>query len=208
MQGIDWVAWVALAVSVAAFCLSGLQTRLTQRHNRLSVQPHLTLDINLGPNGGLVGVSLFNCGIGPAVITDAVLVLDGQSLPYTAPSSWPKAWSDAGYTSRHTVFNSFMLGEALPPGERLHLVSIDREAFSANEDILLLKAARRLDLKVTYESFYHEEKKQISLAPHIAAIPIPSGPLRLSPAEESLLNTSAPASGSRRIPAAETGPQS
>jgi hypothetical protein len=51
----------------------------TRQHNRISVRPFLELRVGVS-QGRTAGLQLINAGLGPAVITGTVLMLDGQPL--------------------------------------------------------------------------------------------------------------------------------
>jgi hypothetical protein len=73
--------WTAIAAVFIALCALGVsiqQTRLSDRHNRLSVQPKLRLEYSRIA-GKRIGLSLTNNGLGPAIINRLLIKRNGKT---------------------------------------------------------------------------------------------------------------------------------
>jgi len=163
MKTSDVVALFALIVAFAALAISYWQGSLVRKHNRVSVAPHLSFSISLGDHPLPFGVHLINNGLGPAFITDFMVVIDGKRLHRPAHLEWPKAWRAVGYTSPAAAFHFFEIGDAIPAGGRFPLVTLDPGHADQGEATALRNALQRIDLVVAYESGY-QELYSISLA--------------------------------------------
>ena len=74
-------------IAVAALAVSVYQSWVTRDHNRRSVRPLLRLRLSLR-TGQTAGIRLTNSGLGPALITKAMVWLDGKSIgPYSEDTS-------------------------------------------------------------------------------------------------------------------------
>lgn len=70
-------AWVPIIVSLCAISLTIFQAAAARRHTRLSVQPRVDWSIQIGPTGEM-SYSLVNAGLGPAILTELNLMVDGE----------------------------------------------------------------------------------------------------------------------------------
>lgn len=64
-------------IAIAALAVSVMEGRATRQHNHQSVRP--LLQLRHARRDGWAGIQLQNCGLGPAIITQTRLVLDGNA---------------------------------------------------------------------------------------------------------------------------------
>jgi hypothetical protein len=64
-------------IAIAALTVSVIEGRATRRHNHQSVRP--LLQLRHARRDGWAGLQLLNCGLGPAIITQTLLALDGNA---------------------------------------------------------------------------------------------------------------------------------
>ncbi|MFB4313108.1 hypothetical protein [Actinomadura sp. 21ATH] len=141
-----FIAVISLAVSIQ-------QARAVREHNRQSVRPLLQL-LHSRQRGGITGIRLVNCGLGPAVITGSVLKLDGRLL-----GSWDERTVNGfreDLVPRPGVA-TFTEGFALPVGYDEYILSLDDFDPNANADFWKL-IRHRIDLEIHYESLYSGER--------------------------------------------------
>ncbi|QWB25004.1 hypothetical protein KJK29_21835 [Streptomyces koelreuteriae] len=160
----------AVVIAVASLVVSVYQTHAMRQHNRHSVRPMLQLHRGWPP-GGRAGIRLINSGLGPAVIVDSTLMVDGEAIG---------AWNEPSVNSlreRLAVRPSavtFNDGEVIATHYEQYLLSVaryDQQSHAEIEDLI----NRRLTLKIRYESLYGGENFQVILIPG----PL-NGTLRLS----------------------------
>ncbi|WP_406168026.1 hypothetical protein [Streptomyces sp. NBC_00996] len=146
-------AIAATAIALGSLWTSYAQTRATRVHNRQSVRPLLQLRHTKKYDDHKAGLRVVNAGLGPAIVTNTVVRLDGVEIGQwniqtidriTAPLPvWPKT-----YTLR--------AGAVVLAGQSTFLFYL--EHFSEDEhDWFWDLVARRLVVEVTYESLYGGE---------------------------------------------------
>jgi hypothetical protein len=141
-----WVSIVAVVVSFCALGLafySGHQTRL---HNRLSVQPRLTIDFVYTLEGA--GFKLVNEGLGPAIIGTFVVSVDEKPR-----RTWDAAAEALGVKPVTTLWRipypdtAWLVGDPQP---RVYWIP------KSPASDLLIKQSPRVSISVCYCSMYGE----------------------------------------------------
>lgn len=157
----DWSVITGISSAVIALCALGLsiwQGCLARTHNRLSVRPHLTTWTHSDAEKGFYAVELINNGIGPAVIEEFTVKVDGMpiygdrteviektlkivlpNLPYRSQQSYLANGYVMAPKERCTIFAVQFTGQPLPSKE-----------FAQH-------AMNRGDLEISYKSFYGEK---------------------------------------------------
>jgi hypothetical protein len=160
MNADDWSVITGISTGVIALCALGLsiwQGILTRTHNRLSFRPHLTTWTHSDAEKGFYAVELINNGIGPAVIEEFSVKVDGKlvsgdgaevigkvlkivlpNLPFKAQQSYLAKGYSMAPKERCTIFAVQFLGQSLPSKEFAE------------------QAINRGDLDISYKSFYNE----------------------------------------------------
>jgi hypothetical protein len=149
-----------VALSTAALVL--YQAMLSRTHNRLSVRPHLQRKGNVDQAPDVYGFSfeLLNSGIGPALITNWKLYLDGVEQ-YTPTREDLDAFINQLFPN-HTTLQFYFIGrkDALRADESIKLLST---TFPADPTAVAKFEAqlKRLALVVEYSSMYGEKMKAL-----------------------------------------------
>ncbi len=147
-QGI--IALLALGFSI----WQGWQIRI---HNKLSVRPHLTSWINTDAEKGYYTLELINNGIGPALIEEFLLKVDGKIITGQGSEPIEKALKiilpDLKYTSVHGYVSK---GYSMTAKEKIIIVAIQflKQPFPPLE--FMNEAIKRTSLDIYYKSFYKE----------------------------------------------------
>jgi len=160
-QGI--VALVALGLALWQFCV-------LRKHNRLSVRPYLTAGYNADPADtsldkgiGAIKVEVINNGIGPAIINDCFIEIDGKKVPGSRELIFLNAIKEM-FPNYKTDLKYFYMsyGYAMAANENREIFNV---TFLGPEypSIQYLKEMfeKRADLKIDYECLY---KKQLSFS--------------------------------------------
>lgn len=156
-----WVSISAVFIAVCALGVSIHQVRLSERHNRLSVQPKLRIEY-IRAEGGRIGLSLTNTGLGPAIINRLLIKRQGQVYECNTPSFFnflpvQQTRNDAGQfvsTNVEKGFNYHCIGggASLPAGEKFWIL------YNDCPDPLLLSywnyALMGVSIDAEYESMY------------------------------------------------------
>jgi hypothetical protein len=157
------IAVAATVIALGSLRVSWAQTRATRLHNRQSVGP--LSRIRRIRQDDLVGLKLVNAGLGPAVVTRSVVLLDGgpagewnrEVKPVLfAPGRWPRTYS-------------LRAGSVVLAGQETFLVSLDGDDASGGSGPDRLQEFwslidRRLVIEVEYESLYGGEGFSVTSA--------------------------------------------
>jgi hypothetical protein len=155
------IALVAVIISLGALGVAGWQTQLTRRHNRLSVKPHLRVRRHGGGSQGRYGLSVWNYGIGPAIVKSVEVFVGNDRVN--------EMNGDGGFTDALRKLNCFeLLGDieaiinalapddALLPGQPWWLLYIPATADTKRVRNQFFSAIQQMRLKIVYESVYRE----------------------------------------------------
>jgi len=159
-EDVDWQAITGISSTVIALCalvFSLWQGAQTKKHNRLSVRPHLTTWIHRNSDKGFYTVELINNGIGPAVIEDFVLKVDGKKISGDGTEPIEKAlkilFPNLSYHSNHSYLAT---NYSMAPKERCVVVSVQFFGPQLPSPESVEHALNRGDLEISYKSFYEE----------------------------------------------------
>jgi len=145
----------ATVIALASLLLTawaGYQTRL---HDRLSVKPFLLRINNFVDGEPEYGILLCNKGIGPAIVKELRLFVDGKPVASDQYGGWGNARSQLGISGawNHCAGSSYC---ALSAGETLPLLAIKAKDQNEGRSLRLREAIARLDIVIVYESIYGE----------------------------------------------------
>ncbi|MBI5203795.1 MAG: hypothetical protein HZA11_02635 [Nitrospirae bacterium] len=150
-----------IASSIIALCallFSFWQGHITRKHNRISVKPHLTTWEESNPQEGHYKVALHNNGIGPALIKNFTIKVDGEIIEGEKTEKIEKAleilFPNLGYTSNHSWFQE---GYAMSANEGKTIVEISFQNPEKVNPSVVKSAIERADVIVEYESMYGEK---------------------------------------------------
>jgi hypothetical protein len=145
------VAICAALIAVASLVVSVYEGRETRRHHRLSVRPVLRLEASFHP-GKTSGLRLMNVGLGPAVMTETHLTVDGQPLGPFSESNVNPVRDRLGLVPRPSAVTYASTAHLESDYDR-YLLSVegyDRDVHASFRDLL----EQRLRLEIRYESLY------------------------------------------------------
>ncbi|GAA4607337.1 hypothetical protein GCM10023195_27770 [Actinoallomurus liliacearum] len=154
----------AVVIALGALAVSIVQTRATMVHNRQSVRPLLQLRRVREYDGPEAGLKITNSGLGPAVITKCVVVLDGRAI---GPWDRKTVRSITDGLPEWPHINTLTEGAILSAGYRSYLIHLDFYDRKKHEwfwDLI----AKRLEIAVYYQSIYGDEEYLATIRPHSA----------------------------------------
>lgn len=148
---------IALASAVVAGCALGVtfwQGYLMRQHNRLSVRPMLTTmeRYEIKNNLGYVSFELSNCGIGPAIIKNFVLLNGDEEVSRNNRKTYDDFLRSRAQELDNVYTGSFVPGSALSVGDKHTLLSFVCDV--EKHDVSFI---HRLNLIVDYQSIYQDE---------------------------------------------------
>lgn len=149
------IACVAIGLSI----WQGIETR---NHNKLSVKPLLSVTISTSKNDSSMGVRVDNNGIGPAIIREFLIYLDGQPAKVYSLETARKIYQDAGLIIKGVdvsiiEFDDQDPGTTLKHGGRLNIISYPKENWTTEGIKIFEDALSRLGFQFIYESIYEEK---------------------------------------------------
>lgn len=151
-----------ILIALIALGLTIWQARTTQKHNRLSLKPHLMFDVRYDNESPQIHIILKNSGVGPAYVTDYSVTLDGN--PYTGSMLELRKRLDLP-DEPDTYGGGFIpaVGDAIQQNESIDCFILktkggDRDPNFDNEKAH--EQVSRLDFVVKYQSAYEEEDEK------------------------------------------------
>lgn len=161
-------AVIAALVGLLALCVSGYTAWLQRQQVRAQVWPYL----EPGMSSSKRKVTLFNKGVGPALIRSVKISVDGKPQ-----RNWPAVFSALGLNYDHHIPYSTINGVVVPANDH-----IDQLVFPTAEDFdLFVRQIKRVDLQLCYCSTLEEcwtyEDTSATLVGH-AHLPIAQCPAR------------------------------
>jgi hypothetical protein len=151
------VAICATVTAVASLAVSVYVAYATRRHHRLAVRPLLKLDVTYH-TGRTSGLRLMNVGLGPAVITDTRLTVDGQPLGPFSESNVNPVRDSLGLEPRPSATTFAGTGYLDTDYDR-YLLSVEDYDLDVHADFIDL-LRRRLRLEIDYESLYGPQESR------------------------------------------------
>jgi len=148
---------ISLASAVVAGCALGVtfwQGYLIRQHNRLSVRPMLaTMERHdAKDNVGYVSFELSNCGVGPAVIKNFILLYGDEEVSRNNRKTYDDFLRDKAQGLASVYTGSFVPGAAFSVGEKHTLLSFVYDI--EKQDVSFI---HRLNVIVDYQSIYQGE---------------------------------------------------
>jgi hypothetical protein len=148
------VAWIT---AVAALGLTVWQSCATQRHNRLSVTPSVSINTSVSRDADFIGMTIANQGLGPGRIKLIRIFVDGQPMAEATKDGWDKAREklqlkavDVGYT--WTLGHEFVL----TAGSSMQFFGLHKNNFTNDGVSQIESALNHIGVAVCYCSFYDE----------------------------------------------------
>src|SRR3990172_12584537 len=125
---LNWQVIAGISTTIIALCalaLSIWQGMQTRRHNRLSFRPHLTTWTNRDAEKGFYRIELINNGIGPALIEEFLVKVDGKVISGLGTEPIEKGlkiiFPNLYYTSHHGYVGK---GYSMAAKERVTIAAI------------------------------------------------------------------------------------
>ena len=149
MRSESVIAISAGVIALASLFVSIWSARVTRKHNRLSVAPHLRVDYFDRLKEG-VEVVLKNNGLGTAIIRRFAVRLDGIPVPTSNSSSVGEALMSTGVVDKVYAFVP-TVDDALSAGEQILLFSFLPENHQSKK---IQPSLARITFNIDYESMY------------------------------------------------------
>src|SRR3982751_4322265 len=145
----------AAVIALAALGFSLYEGRATRKHNRLSVKPFLVDVIRISPAHTRMCLIVKNNGLGPAIIRQWSLLVDGKPYKELGITQWQQLTQHLGLSGA-VNYSYFEPYHALATGDFEELVGMEVKSYSQDSADLFRAALRRLTVIMVYESMYQE----------------------------------------------------
>jgi len=158
---LNWQVIAGISTTIIALCalaLSIWQGMQTRRHNRLSFRPHLTTWTNRDAERGFYAIELINNGIGPALIEEFLVKVDGKVISGQGPEPIEKGlkiiFPNLEYKLRHGYVAK---GYSMPAKEKVIIVEIQFPKRPLPSLEFMERASNRVSFDILYKSFYGKQ---------------------------------------------------
>lgn len=146
------IVLASVAIALTALVVAIWQGYLMRRHNRLSLRPHLAFRQMISKSNPQFTLELLNNGIGPAIITNFQVLLDGSREEYFEAQGWMAILDLAGLKGK-ALCGVIEADEFLAAGQSLQIVKYESQPTPIGiRD--LRKALRRIEVHIEYQSVY------------------------------------------------------
>ncbi|MGC4959787.1 hypothetical protein ACLQ2P_41875 [Actinomadura citrea] len=151
MKSGDVIAVCAIVVAVVSLGVSIMQGRAVRRHERNSVRPLLQLH-RVVRHSGRTGVRLVNSGLGPAIVTQSMMCLDGAQVGSWDSAVAARLQAELALQFSYVTFNET---EVLAPAAERYPLSVKKFAPQDHGHFLEL-IDHRIGIQIHYQSLYGE----------------------------------------------------
>jgi hypothetical protein len=147
-------------IAVVSLGVSIYQARAARQHNRHSVRPILQISRSWHV-GSRARLHLVNVGLGPALIVECTLTVDGN---------WVGSWQEASVNRMRDSLSvrpsavTFNDGAVIATNYDQYLLSVPSYDPHTHAEFMQLINSR-LSLKIRYESLYGGENYEVSFSP-------------------------------------------
>lgn len=158
---INWQVITGVSSVVIALCaliLSVWQGIQARRHNILTFKPHLGTSDYSDSSKGIYIVELNNSGLGPAIIKDFIIYVDGERISGDRTEPIEKAlkilFPDIPYRFQQTGMGE---GHVMAANTKFTILAIQFIGDKIPSKEFVENAFNRGDIEIFYKSFYGED---------------------------------------------------
>jgi len=145
----------SVVIALLAFALAIHEMHATRRHNKLSLRPMLRFDVHLSPDYPNAELLLQNNGVGPAILDQVVMRLDGQTPKEAGIARVEQLTERLGWGTV-TSYDFLSAGDVIKTDETRHLLRFPLGEFKPERTKAIRDGLRRLSFVVEYRSLYEE----------------------------------------------------
>lgn len=146
----------SLAVAAVAAVIAWVAYDISRTHNIVSTRPILLVVISTSLADKEVNFEVKNVGLGPAVITNFELYLDGEPfMPFPSPAlAMLEALNiqNAGF-----LYQDIRPPLIIPPGQSVAMLSMQKDAFDPSVAQVFRKGSERTAVIACYCAVYEEQ---------------------------------------------------
>jgi hypothetical protein len=147
----------AIFISLVSLLATFWQADLTRMHNMLSVRPRVLATHYLSGPDDKNGIYISNSGLGPAIITNLQVVINGKTFNGLGRNKWPEALNSI-HIGGNCFLQAWPLEESiLKSSEEVALLEVAKEKPPVcTQSLLKLLVQYGVKIKINYKSMYDE----------------------------------------------------
>jgi len=146
-------------IAVAALALALFEFHAIRKHNRFSVKPLLTFEVNYDYTVRGLGIDLWNKGVGPAVISSVSVFVDDEDVTGPEERALINALKVVDLNYKFVQHFALTPGAAISPGERIPILAFASDELDDEKRRHIKNALPRIGIEVNFESVYEEPFK-------------------------------------------------
>ena len=157
----DPVAFGSAFLAACALTVSAWQGFEIRRHSRLSARPYIDISTILNQESNRYGLRIANEGLGPAIMKDLRLTVDGVDVAQDHRNGWKEALEKLDLERDPFVYRVLQQENLIPQGQENPLFGfassrVGDEDLSEKLRVELQRKLRRLIVRICYCSIYEE----------------------------------------------------
>ena len=147
----------SVVIALCALIFTIRQSKETQKHNKLSFKPHLTTWSHTDVDKDVYIVELINNGLGPALIENFIVKIDGEIIPGKGTELMEDGLNIIFPNTQYKSHQSYLAkGHSMAAKDKCKLVQIQFTGKVPPTTEEVERGFDRVDLIVNYKSFYDE----------------------------------------------------
>ena len=157
------ISFSAMIIALAAMVTTVWQSMETRNHNRLSVAPKLVVYSNSTKfldsvkQGVKPGIFVENHGLGPAIVENVRVYVNGSLKPDDGYNGWKAAIKDLNINYHWVRIYGFSDGDAIREDRQFGILHIVPGLVNSKNLLRFSKAMEQVRVEIDYESIYGEK---------------------------------------------------
>ena len=147
----------SVVIALAALFVAVWQGITTRQHNRRSVTPHLVVVRTIKPRVPQIDIRLKNNGVGPAMLREVDVTLDGEAISDENCEGWPQHLRTLSIPYKYCEVDLPAEGSFIPAGYDKSLLMVETKDDDFDPFEMASQLTARLRIRLQYESIYGEK---------------------------------------------------
>jgi len=158
------IALCAIIIAGLSFYLARKQFQEVKEHHRLSSAPYVSIDANISPHAGDMGIFLYNKGVGPAILREMKIYVKNDKYDGLSNKRcfWNEIFTKLGLNEGDKykfIVRYLDKGEYLPANEKKWLISLSERYDPEKNRDFVIEIITNIRIELKYFSIYNEWKK-------------------------------------------------
>jgi hypothetical protein len=149
------IAISAVVIALCSLFITIWQLHINRNHNRLSVKPHLFIDVDISHEDP-IKLILKNGGVGPAFIKNYRLFVDNKEITSSREQLYNDTIKKVGLDGYSYGFFLLSIKQAFLPDSKTDLFVFSNEGLENDDVENIRENLERIKFIIEYESIYKE----------------------------------------------------